>query len=167
VFDEADFIWDHKTSPHKSTIVSGVNKIHRENSRCNVIDPASAYISGSKGTASDPVFFVTCGTGLNAFNVFFTKSDVESNKALTAGVHIDPRLAIDMCESYAKSHATHPSTVKFSRLLDILVNQHPNGRTAVMSSFKAKNSFNMELEYAIRCLFDATDLIEARIKETP
>lgn len=166
VFTEADFIWDNKKSLHKSAIVAGVNKVHRENSRCNVIDPTSANISGSKGTASNPVFFVTCGTGLNALNVFFSKSDVEDNKMFTAAVHIDRRLAVDMCESYAKSQAKHPSTVRFSRVLDIIVNQHPNGRTAVMSSFKEKNGFNMELEYIIRCLFDATDLIEAKIRET-
>lgn len=76
VFTEADFLWDKKTEPHKKVIIAGVNKIHRENPGCKTIDTSSAYVS-SRGTAADPVFFVTCGTGRNAFNVFFSKADVQ------------------------------------------------------------------------------------------
>lgn len=164
-FTEADFIWDERTSPHKKTIVAGVNKVHRENSRCTKIDPGSAYISSSKGSASDPVFFVTCGTGANVFNVFFSKSDVEMGEKLTAANHIDRIRAIDLCESYAKSQTNHPSTFNFSRIMDLAVNDHPNGRTTVTSSFTAKNSFNLELKHNIRCLLDSTGLIEANIFE--
>ncbi|NOZ65938.1 MAG: SH3 domain-containing protein, partial [Alphaproteobacteria bacterium] len=73
IFTEDDFIWSNKISPYKDIIIAGVNKIHRENSGCKDIDPASAYISGSKGTISNPVFFVTCGKGAGIHNVFFSK----------------------------------------------------------------------------------------------
>jgi hypothetical protein len=164
-FTEADFVWDKKTSPHKKTIVAGVNKVHRENSRCKTIDPGTAYISSSKGTPSDPVFYVTCGTGAGVFNAFFSKSEVEKGTTLAAAKHIDRSRAIDLCESYAKSKANHPSTFSFSRVMDLAVNEHPNGRTTVTASFTTKNSFNLELKHNIRCLLDANGLIEANISE--
>jgi hypothetical protein len=164
-FSEADFVWDQKTSPHKKIIVAGVNKIRRENSRCKTIDTGSAYISASKGSPSDPVFYVTCGTGANTFNAFFSKSEVEKGITLEAAAHIDRSRAIDLCESHAKSNVNHPSTLSFSRTMDLAVNEHPNGRTTVTSSFTAKNSFNLELKHNIRCLLDANGLIEANISE--
>ena len=78
IFTEADFIFDRKTRPYKNILIAGVNRIHRENSRCKNIEPSSAYISGSKGSKSNPVFFVTCGKGVKAFNVFFSKRDIEN-----------------------------------------------------------------------------------------
>lgn len=165
-FTEADFIWDDKTSPYKKIIVAGVNKAYRENSRCKTIDPGTAYISSSKGSPSDPVFFVTCGTGTGAFNVFFSKSEVEKGATLAAAKHIDRNRAIDLCESRARSQTSHPSTFNFSRVMDLAVNEHPNGRTTVTSSFTAKNGFNMELKYKIRCLLDATGLIDANVSES-
>lgn len=164
-FTEADFVWDKKTSPYKKIIVAGVNKLHRENARCKTIDPGTAYISSSKGSPSDPVFYVTCGTGAGVFNAFFSKSEVEKGTTLAAAKHIDRSRAIDLCESYAKSKTNHPSTFRFSRVMDLAVNEHPNGRTTVTSSFTAKNSFNLELKHNIRCLLDASGLIEANISE--
>lgn len=164
-FTEADFVWDKKISPHKKTIVAGVNKVHRENSGCKTIDPGSAYISSGKGSASDPVFYVTCGTGASVFNAFFSKSEVEKGTALAAAKHINRSRAIELCESHAKSKATHPSTFSFSRVMDLAINEHPNGRTTVTSSFTAKNNFNLELKHNIRCLLDANGLIEANISK--
>lgn len=165
VFTEADFLWDQTIEPYKEIIIAGVNKVHRENSRCTAIDASSAYISSSRGTPADPVFFVTCGEGFNAFNVFFSKSEVEANSAMRAVPHIDRALAIQLCEEHAKSSATHPSTVEFSKFLDLAVSEHPNGNTTVASTFSAKNSFNLELKYNIRCLVNALGLFEGNINE--
>ncbi|BET59162.1 hypothetical protein [Geobacter sp. 60473] len=165
IFTDADFTWDKKTSTYKSVIIAGVNKIHRDNPRCKDIDPSSTYMSNSKGTKSDPVFFVTCGKGANAFNVFFAKSDIQKGKTFAAAKHIDKAKAIDLCESYAISKASHPSTVKFSRVMDLSITEHPNGRTRVMSTFTAKNSFNLELKHKISCLLDENGLIEANVNE--
>lgn len=84
----------------------------------------------------------------------------------TPGVqYIDTGRAVTLCENYARSKAAHPSTVDFSRVFDLSIVEHPNGRTTVRSSFTAKNSFNLELKHDIRCLFDHTGLIEASIYE--
>jgi hypothetical protein len=165
VFAEADFSFTEKTRPHKSLIIAGVNKVHRENARCKTIDPSSAYISSSKGTKSNPVFYVTCGTGANVFNAFFSKSDVESSVVLREKAHIDSKAAVALCEDFVKQSATHPSTVKFSRVMDLSVRETPNGRTRVTTTFKAKNSFNMELKQKVSCLLDSGGFIEGNISE--
>lgn len=164
-FTEADFVWDKKTTPYKKIIVAGVNKVHKENSNCKKIDPSSAYLSSSKGTAKDPVFYVTCGEGANTFNAFFAKSEIGKDQSISAVKHIDKNTAIQKCEEYAKNNATHPSTVDFSRFMDLAVTEHPNGNTTVISSFTAKNSFDLELKYNIRCLSNASGLFEANINE--
>lgn len=165
-FTEADFSWDEKTSPYKKVIIAGVNKVHRENSRCKKIDPASAYISSSKGTPSDPVFFVTCGSGSDVFNAFFSKSEVEGGKTLAAAKHISKERAIALCEAYVKSQATHPSTVDVSRFMDLAVSNHANGNTQVTTTFTAKNSFGLELKHNVRCLLNAGGFIEGHISES-
>lgn len=164
-FTDADFGWDKNTLPHKKTIVAGVNKVYRENSRCTTIDPSSAYVASGKGSSTDPAFYVTCGTGAGAFNAFFSKSEVENGKTLRAAKHIDRGRAIDLCESYVKSKTNHPSTFSFSRVMDLAADEHPNGRTSIWSSFTAKNSFNLELKHNVRCIFDSSGLIEANISE--
>ena len=98
--------------------------------------------------------------------MFFSKSDIESDRQIKAKDHISKSRATDLCESYAKSKASHPSTVDFSRIMDLNISEHPNGRTKVSSSFTAKNSFNLELEYSISCLLDSDGLIEANIYES-
>jgi len=165
LFTEADFYFDKKTRPYKNIIISGVNKIHRENSRCKDIDTSSAYISSTKGSKSNPVFYVTCGKKSKIFNVFFSKSDVENDKKFKAKRYINKSRATNLCENYAKSKASHPSTVDFSRIMDLSIYETPNGRTRVTSTFTAKNSFNLELKHRISCLLDSNGLIEASISE--
>lgn len=164
-FKESDFYWDSVTSPHKEVIIAGVNKVHRENARCKILDPSSAYVSSSRGSSNDPVFFVTCGKGASVFNAFFSKSDVTEDETLIAVAHINSNIAVDRCEAYAKSISTHPSTVEFSRILDLSVVEHPNGRSTVRSTFNARNGLNLELKYNIQCLMDAKGLFEPVVSE--
>lgn len=165
-FTEADFYWDDKTKPHKAVVVKGVNKIAKEDLRCrDKIDPGTASLSPSKSQPGKPVFFVTCGQGSQVVNVYFSEADLKDDKRFVAPGHIDHGRATQLCEDYAKSAANMPSTVKFSRFLDISINDHPNGRTTVMSSFSAKNAFGVEQKYSIRCLFEQTGLLEANMNE--
>ncbi len=84
IFTEADFIWDTDTSQFKAQITTAVNRISAENPKCSPIDPGSVAKSPSRGTPDDPVFFVTCGTGAEAFNVWFRPDDAEAQTAFTA-----------------------------------------------------------------------------------
>lgn len=162
-FGPDQFYWDDKTEPYKEIIVQGVNHVYQNNSRCQSIDPSSAYISSSKGSKSDPVFYVTCSRGAETFNIFFSKSDVLANADLAPEPHIGKNRAIDLCEKYVKENSVLPETAEFSRILDLSVTEHANGRTSVTSSFIAKNKLNEEENYNVRCLVDPNGFIEGNI----
>ena len=71
VYVEDDFLWDNDTFQFKPQIITVLNQIVRENSNCGQIDTASVAKSLSRSKPGDPVFFVTCGLSVNAFNVWF------------------------------------------------------------------------------------------------
>lgn len=162
-FVDADFVWDKDTKKVKTIIIRTVNRIQREDPRCKTaIYPSSVAKSMTESKAQKkPVYFVNCGDGAESVNVYFDANRVDDPTPFRAPGHIDQMRATDLCEAYAKANATHPSTVDFSRVLDLSISEHPNGRTRVISSFTAKNSFNLELKFRINCLLDENGLIEA------
>lgn len=164
VFSETDFTWDKGTSPYKKVIVAGVNRIHQQNQRCRSVDTASIAKSTSKGSAADPVFYVTCRDGSDSFNAFFSKSEVEKNASMDGG-HIPREKAVNLCEAYVRASATHPSTVDFSKVMSLQVVEHPNGRTTVNSTFTAKNGYGVEAKYNVSCMLDKSGAIEGNIAE--
>lgn len=164
-FVEADFYWDNDTQRFKDEIISIVNRISRENRNCSVIDPSSVAKSGSRSQPNDPVFYVTCGSGANVFNVWFRPDEAESAQQFIARTPLAKGAAVDACEAAAKAAATHPSTVEFSRIWDLAYIPHVSGRARVVSSFTARNGFNLELKYRIDCLFDGASLMETQIVE--
>lgn len=158
-----DFMWFEDTASYKEQIVVMVNKIVLENAKCDKADTTSVALSGSKSKPGDPVFFVTCDTSSLPFNVWFRPGDAE--KVFTAVKPIGRNDAANACEAYARSAASHPSTVEFSRIMDLGYSTHPNGRARITSSFSAKNAFNLKLKYRIDCLFDGSAMLEANIFE--
>ena len=165
VFASEDFLWDKDSSPYKSEIVTAVNKISRENARCLKIDPTSMAKSGSKSKPGKPVFYVTCNTSGDAFNVWFEPGDVKHGRIFAATQNINQGAAVAICEQAAKNAATHPSTVEFSKFTDLSFHPSASGRSRVLSTFQAKNAFNLQLSYRISCLFDGGELIETLISE--
>jgi hypothetical protein len=151
-FTEDDFIWDKKIRPYKKIIIAGVNKVHKENSSCKHIDPSSAYISGSRGSKADPVFYVTCGTESNMFNVYFSKSDVEKSKKMRAVQPVSKTVAMQKCADGIRAKVMFPSTVDLHIITGTSVKAHPNGNTTVWMNFDAKNALDNELPYEARCL---------------
>lgn len=164
-FTEKDIGWDQGTKDYKDIVIKGVNKVYAENSNCHTLD-TYVIISKQKSTPQNPVFFVGCKTaGGEPFNAFFSKSDVEGGKSFKAAAHIDQHRAKQLCEEYAKANANNPSTVDFSYLMDAAVQDYPNGRTRVVSSFTAKNKLGLELKFNIDCLLDANGLLDGTITE--
>lgn len=166
-FTAIDFDWDKYTAKDKDMIIKAVNRIHREDPRC-----ADAILPSLTGWSEDQskargkrTYFVNCGVGDKTVNVYFDADRVEDPTPFRAPSHVDQGRAVELCETYAKSQASHPSTVEFSRFMDLAVSEHVDGRTQIFSSFKAKNSFNLELKFDIRCLLDENGFIEGSISE--
>jgi hypothetical protein len=167
VYSEENFVWDSKSTKHKKIIIAGVNKVARENKECAKIDPGTASVSSSKGTTKNPVFFVTCEDASGrAFNVFFSSSDVKADKSLLAIKPLDRDRAVQLCEEAAKDAALHPSTVDFSRILNLAVQDWAGGRVRVISKFSAQNSLGVELSFDISCLFEGNRMLEALVSES-
>jgi hypothetical protein len=165
-FVELDFYWNDEIRPWKSIIMEGVNRVHKQNPQCAVLDPGSADISLTKGSKENPVFFVMCKPkNGEVFNYFFSKSDVEEGRTFGAYKYIDQRQAIDICEKYARTHVQNPQTMKFSNFWDLAVHEYTNGRTRVSSSFKASNLMEVEIKFHVTCLFDANGLIEGAVTD--
>lgn len=162
IYTASDFNWDGTTSAYQSHLVTIINKIAREHDGCRSIDTASLALSASRSRPDAPVFFVTC-EAVTPFNVWFEPGDV--NHTFGAVVAISQSDAVSRCEAEAKARATHPSTVSFSRVLDVDYGTRPDGRAVLTSRFTARNSFNLELTYQIRCVFDGVALIEASVDE--
>ncbi len=165
LFTEPDFYWDKDTTTYKPQIITAVNRIAAENRKCTPVDPGSVAKSPSRSTPGDPVFFVTCGMGVDAFNVWFRPGDADGDASFTAKAPLDRTAAAESCERAAHAAATHPSTVSFSRLWDLAYLPHASGRARIVSSFTAQNGFNLKLKYRISCLFDGPTLIETQISE--
>ena len=163
VYVEQDFYWDSDSSKYKTEIVEIANRIARDNDKCGSLDTASVALSPSRGGPGDPVFFVTCEGRGAPFNVWFRPGD--AGKKMGAVRPISQTDATWACEAAAKAQATHPSTVDFSRILDVSYGVRGDGRVSLDSSFSAKNSFNLTLKYKIRCLFDGAKLIDVNISE--
>lgn len=166
LYTEKDIYWDDDTERFKTQVTAAVNKISRENDRCSTIDPSSIARSPSRSKPGKPVFFVTCGKGASAFNVWFEPSDIGSGRTFAATQNIGQAQAIQACKSAAMDAATHPSTVDFSSILDASFHPHASGRSRVLSTFTAKNSFGLELKFRISCLFEGNVLEETLIGES-
>lgn len=165
VFVEEDFYWDEDTSKFKKQLIAVVNKIARENDNCPDPDPGTVAKSSTKSKPNDPVFFVTCGTGADVFNVWFRPGDATDEKTFDAARPISKVAAVDACEAVAREAATHPSTVNFSRFMDLSYFAHKNGNVRLTSTFTAKNAFDLELKYDIYCFFEGAKMVEHSITE--
>ena len=165
VFSEADIYWTEHTEPFRNLLVTAVNNVARNNSRCRKLDPGSVDRSLSRGTDDDPVFYVTCedASGL-PFNVFFSRSEIESRRPVEAVNHVDRTTAIDLCEAEARRNTANPSTVEFSRLVHLRVTNYPNGSTRVESRFTASNAVGFEAAFGIGCLINSGGVVDVKVE---
>ncbi|WP_089340605.1 hypothetical protein [Burkholderia singularis] len=71
--------------------------------------------------------------------------------------------AITLCQDYARSQATHPSTVSFS-LLGTRVAEQPDGSVIAASTFTAKNGLGLELKYEVACQVNGSGIVESGVR---
>ena len=164
IFVEGDFYWDGDTSAFKPQIVAVVNRISRENVNCPDPDPQSVAKS-DRSSPTAPVFFVTCGSGMDVFNVWFSPDDADSEETLSAVLPPSQTSAVGACEQAAVNAASYPSTVRFSRVMSLSFQTFMNGNARVRSSFTAKNAFNLKTKYDIICEFTGSEMSGVSITE--
>lgn len=163
---EAEFYWDDDTSAYKPQLVAAVNRIVRENDNCLTVDTGTLSKSVDRGTAANPVYFITCnGPDDLPFNVWFERYDATTRTSFATAHNIGQGEAVLACERAAKRAATNPQTVDFSKIMDVSYKPFPNGSTRLSSSFTAKNAFGVEGKYTIECFFVGQKLTETAVNE--
>lgn len=96
---EADVYWDDNSSKFKPQIVSILNRIIRENSRCEQLDTGSVVLSSLESKPGSPVFSVNCNSGSSLFNVTFSPGDAEGEVSFAAVQPIGRSAAAGVSES--------------------------------------------------------------------
>lgn len=76
VYRENEVGWDKYTTPYKKQVLFAINNFLQDDCK-EGLDTFSVTQSPSRTTKKDPVFFIACGSGSKARNIFFKKSDIE------------------------------------------------------------------------------------------
>lgn len=80
IYRESEVLWDENTSKHKKLILVAINGFLQD--QCKNIDTFSLAQSTTKGTKTDPVFFLACDAGKSsARNLFFSNSEIRKKMA--------------------------------------------------------------------------------------
>lgn len=170
-FTEEDILWHEVTAPHKTEIVEIINRIARENARCEKLLPSTVYKAGSRSSPGDTVFYVTCEAdqtkaGVSPyFNVYFRASDASGDKNFAAKDFIQKETAAKQCASVANEVAINPDSVVFSPSGKLDFTTYPSGRARLVTDFSAKTPSGVNMPYTINCLFDGDKLIETHVLE--
>lgn len=88
---------------------------------------------------------------------------VVADKEESFGPAIDQPAAGSACEAAAKSRASIPSSVDFSRFWSAGFQAQANGRATYVSTFTAKNAFGVDQEFDIACYFSGSQLVSVSV----
>ena len=87
---------------------------------------------------------------------------VDTSRDYTSAMSSDK--AAPICESAARDRIVHPSTADFS-ILGRGFKSFDDGTAIFATTFTARNSFNLELEYQVACDFTGSTLTDVKIVE--
>lgn len=158
-FVESDFYWDKHTKPYKKLLVEQVNRIRENNPKCRDAEP-NVYMSPTKGTKENPVFFVICGKGNEIHNVFFSKSEAQSKVISSAPKALDEFTALQICIETIKKNVVIPESVNAHTFFGKTYRAYPNGNAEITLDFDAKNVFGTERENKARCLIQPSGITD-------
>lgn len=78
IYREAEIGWGTDTTPYKKELMSAINGFLQD--QCKELDTYSLARSPTRGTKSDPVFFITCGHPPSARNFYFSRADIQKHR---------------------------------------------------------------------------------------
>ena len=160
IYTSADFEWPAGTGSDRARVVKVVNRIMAERSTCEAIDPASlAKVSDGPNS----MFMVGC-VGEEYQTVQFSPADADNGRDFAVYAPIDKGVAFGICKDAARARTNHPSTFEMSAW-DVDFRDDGDGRTQIISSFSARNAFNLELTFDVVCDFTGETLTDVRISE--
>ncbi|KGW81880.1 hypothetical protein Y033_4781 [Burkholderia pseudomallei MSHR435] len=88
----------------------------------------------------------------------------DNDGGLEAALRERDSRAISLCREYARSRASHPSTVDFSTWGARVVEQ-PDGSVIARSTFTARNGFGAEVKFEVACQVNGSGVVDGAVRE--
>lgn len=150
---------------HQADVAGMLNLLRETVPECReALSPMNAGPASVQPEPGNPHFFVFCGNQMRK-KINFTWMDAVNKRVPAPAPRVDRTAAVNACESRAKSWATNPQTVSFSRVLDMDFRDHGDGSATIRSAFTAKNAFNLELKFAISCEYAGGRITHSSVSE--
>jgi len=151
----------------KDWVRKGALRALSDDKQCKRIDYGRKVTGLVLGIDRTGQYYVTCqNEEVLAFNVFFSKADVVSNKSLAPPTPYDESASRKMCEAAIKSKARFPSTVNVHSFMGYATKTFPgDGRRLIVQDFSAKNGYGLELTYKAECWTNPDGQFEIEIHE--
>jgi hypothetical protein len=158
---------EHVAPEDKEWVRKGALRALTDNKQCKRIDSGHKVAGLVLGIDRTGQYRVTCSDRIEPFNVFFSQSDVVSNKSLALPTPYDESASRKMCEEAIRSKVDHPSTVSIHSIMGYVTKTFVgNGRRRIWQDFTAKNTYGLELTYTAVCLISPDGkLLETSINE--
>jgi hypothetical protein len=147
---------EHVAPEDKDWVREGALRVLSDNKQCKRIDYGAKFTGLFLGINRTGQYRIACSEGIDdgvdAFDVFFSKEDVVSNKSLAFPTAYDESASRKMCEAAIKSKARFPSTVNVHSFMGYATKTFPgDGRRLIVQDFSAKNAHGLELTYRAEC----------------
>lgn len=161
IYEAGDFDWPAGSEATRSALLVVMNRILQDDPACEALDTEN-LVAGKRG--NETVYSIPCWVEGDLRSFEFTAADATNSRSFTPVDPISKIDAVEACKSAILSRASHPSTVDFPTF-DYDQRDGGDGRTQLLMSFRAKNSFGAELAYDAQCEFSGTTVEGVRISE--
>lgn len=171
IYQVSDFDWNPGSTSNHSAVVAALNTVIRQNASCDAYDTSALIVSD---TSSNPSVDALCVGPHGPQHLNFTLAEVRAGKMVTAAGEVAQSTevtttlsasdAFPICKEAVLDRLTHPSTADFS-ILGIGFKSYDDGTAILVTTFTARNGFNLEIEYQAACDFTGRTLTGVKIVE--
>lgn len=161
IYGPEDFDWPDGSLRYQKAILTVVNRVMAQNSKCDAFNPQSILMDKDRAG----VLIKAACYGEEEQIVEFRPDDATNGRSFMPAAPVvatDERTALAYCQTALRERATHPSTVEIG--YGTFVAQS-NGTATYRTTFTAKNAFNLTLKFATLCRFLGDELIDIDIQE--
>ena len=168
IYGSGDIEWQPGSERYRKQILAVVNKVMREDKRCDAIDSQSLLVDNQGG---DPRFTILCVGPAGTHDITFEASDGTNGRSFAqeavnpGGGGEEPIGKVDAvtaCEEAITQQLSQPKTADFHTFTD--TTYHTDGsRARVTIGFRANNGFGNPIDATAECVFEGTTLSSAAL----
>lgn len=168
IYGRSDIDWQPGSERYRKQILAVVNKLMREDKRCEAIDAQSLLIDNQSG---EPRFTILCIGPSGTHDITFAASDAASGRSFAqeatqsgagGGGPIEKSDAVMACMDAITGQLTQPNTVDFHTFSDTTF-QTEGSRARVTIGFTSNNGFGNPIDATAECVFEGASLSSANV----